>query len=161
MSTTTYGDPLPRMAPGLGWAGIWLGLALGGFFDGIMLHQVLQWHHMLSAADNPDLTGLRLNIIADGLFHAATWMLALLGLIQLWRARYDLADLRRPTPFVGAILAGAGLFNLLEGTINHHLLGLHHVNETVPPSQWWAWDLAFLASGAALLTLGWWMARRL
>lgn len=148
------------MAPGLAWAGIWLGLALGGFFDGIVLHQILQWHHMLSAADNPDLTGLRLNIIADGLFHAATWLIAVLGLIQLWRARDDLAELRRPTPFIGAILAGAGLFNLLEGAINHHLLGLHHVNETVPPSQWWIWDLAFLASGAALLALGWRMARR-
>ncbi|TIP73091.1 MAG: DUF2243 domain-containing protein, partial [Mesorhizobium sp.] len=27
-------------------AGILLGLGLGGFFDGIVLHQLLQWHHM-------------------------------------------------------------------------------------------------------------------
>jgi uncharacterized membrane protein len=25
-----------------------LGIGLGGFFDGIVLHQILQWHHMLS-----------------------------------------------------------------------------------------------------------------
>jgi uncharacterized membrane protein len=25
-----------------------LGFAFGGFFDGILLHQVLQWHHLLS-----------------------------------------------------------------------------------------------------------------
>jgi uncharacterized membrane protein len=29
-------------------SGILFGLGLGGFFDGIVLHQVLQWHHMLS-----------------------------------------------------------------------------------------------------------------
>lgn len=146
---------------GLLWAGLWLGLSLGGFVDGILFHQILQWHHMLSAADNPALQGHRLNLVADGLFHAATWLLAVLGLAQLWRARDDLAELRHPGPFIGAILAGAGLFNLLEGLVNHHLLGLHHVNETAPPGQWWAWDLAFLASGAALLALGWRLLRRL
>jgi uncharacterized membrane protein len=26
--------------------GILLGVGLGGFVDGILLHQVLQWHHM-------------------------------------------------------------------------------------------------------------------
>lgn len=26
-------------------AGILFGLGLGGFFDGIVLHQILQWHH--------------------------------------------------------------------------------------------------------------------
>jgi len=35
--------PIPLIA-----AGIFLGLGLGGFVDGILLHQILQWHHMLS-----------------------------------------------------------------------------------------------------------------
>ena len=35
--------------PELKWAGLFTGMALGGFFDGILLHQVLQWHHLLSA----------------------------------------------------------------------------------------------------------------
>ena len=48
------------------------------------------------------------------------------------------------------MLTGFGIFNLVEGIIDHHLLGLHHVNETVPPEQWLWWDLAFLASGAAI-----------
>ena len=34
-------------------AGILFGLGLGGFFDGIVLHQVLQWHHMLTSAGYP------------------------------------------------------------------------------------------------------------
>jgi Predicted membrane protein (DUF2243) len=29
-------------------AGILLDLGLGGFFDGIVLHQILQWHHMVT-----------------------------------------------------------------------------------------------------------------
>ena len=29
--------------------GILLGIGLGGFVDGIVLHQILQWHHMLSS----------------------------------------------------------------------------------------------------------------
>ena len=29
-------------------AGGLFGLGLGGFFDDIVMHQVLQWHHMLS-----------------------------------------------------------------------------------------------------------------
>jgi len=36
---------------------IFLGIGLGGFFDGIVLHQILQWHHMLtSTRDYPATT---------------------------------------------------------------------------------------------------------
>jgi uncharacterized membrane protein len=28
-------------------------LGLRGFFDGIVLHQILQWRHMLTSADYP------------------------------------------------------------------------------------------------------------
>jgi uncharacterized membrane protein len=34
-------------------AGILFGLGLGGFFDGIVLHQILQWHHMVTNAGYP------------------------------------------------------------------------------------------------------------
>jgi uncharacterized membrane protein len=35
---------------------------MGGFFDGIVLHQILQWHHMLSSAHPADsLAALQLN----------------------------------------------------------------------------------------------------
>jgi len=29
-------------------SGLLYGLGLGGFIDGIVLHQILQWHHMVS-----------------------------------------------------------------------------------------------------------------
>ena len=35
-------------------AGILLGAGLGGFVDGILLHQILQWHNMLSGQLPPD-----------------------------------------------------------------------------------------------------------
>ena len=68
-------------------AGILLGLGLGGFFDGIVLHQVLQWHHMVTSAGYPpdSVDNLELNTLLDGLFHAATWLFTVAGLFILWR----------------------------------------------------------------------------
>jgi uncharacterized membrane protein len=68
-------------------AGILFGLSLGGFFDGIVLHQVLQWHHMLTSAGYPadSVSKLEINTLADGLFHASICLFVLLGLVVLWR----------------------------------------------------------------------------
>ena len=54
---------------------------------------------------------------------------------------------------------GFGIFNLVEGLVDHHLLGIHHVNETVAPDQWIYWDLAFLAWGALMLLIGWFLLK--
>jgi len=43
----------------------------------------------------------------------------------------------------------------LSGIVDHHLLGIHHVNETVPRDQWIYWDVGFLIWGAAMLVIGW------
>ena len=58
------------------------------------------------------------------------------------------------------MLSGFGLFNLIEGVIDHHLLGIHHVNETVDRSAWFYWDIGFLIWGAVMLAAGWTMIRR-
>jgi uncharacterized membrane protein len=55
---------------------------------------------------------------------------------------------------------GWGIFNVVEGIVSHHLLGLHHVNETVPQAQWLLWDLAFLVWGAAMIVGGAYLVRR-
>ena len=55
---------------------------------------------------------------------------------------------------------GFGAFNLLEGLIDHQLLGIHHVNETVPREQWIYWDISFLIWGAAMLLCGWLLLQR-
>ena len=142
-------------------AGIFFGLGLGGFFDGIVLHQILQWHHMLTSAGYPadNLENLEINVVWDGIFHASTYIFTAIGLVLLWRAarKQHIRWAGRLLP--GAVLMGFGIFNLVEGAINHHLLGLHHVNETVPREQWVYWDIGFLVWGAAMLILGWWLVR--
>ena len=139
-------------------AGILLGLGLGGFFDGIVFHQILQWHHMLTSTGNypaNTVAGLEVNTLWDGLFHASTYIFVVAGLLILWSAA-----LKGPLPwstraFMGTLLMGWGIFNLVEGIIDHHLLGIHHVNETVPQSQWIYWDIGFLVWGATMLLGGW------
>lgn len=138
-------------------AGVALGLGLGGFFDGIVLHQILQWHHLLTSAGYPptSVQNLELNTLADGLFHVATYGFTVVGLALLWRA-----GRRQEVPWsarvlLGGMLTGWGAFNLVEGVIDHHLLEIHHVNETVPPEQWIVWDVGFLLWGAVMLLIGW------
>ena len=139
-------------------AGIILGLGLGGFFDGIVLHQILQWHHMLSSVRPlTTISNIDVNTIWDGLFHAFDWLMTVIGVVLLWRA-----GRRQDVPwssniYFGSILMGAGLFNLVEGVIDHHILGIHHVK---PGSHQLAWDLGFLAVGALLVVVGWVMVQK-
>jgi uncharacterized membrane protein len=142
-------------------AGIFFGLGLGGFFDGIVLHQILQWHHMLTSAGYPPDTigNLAINTFWDGIFHAGTYLFVITGLTILWRAARKQHVRWSGAALPAAILIGFGLFNLVEGGVNHHLLGLHHVNEMVPQEQWIYWDIAFLVWGALMLAGGWLLLR--
>jgi uncharacterized membrane protein len=142
-------------------AGIFFGLGLGGFFDGIVLHQLLQWHHMVTDAGYPpdSLENLKINTFWDGLFHALTYVFVAIGLGLLWRAARRTHLRWSSKLLLGTLLIGFGLFNLVEGVVNHQLLGLHHVNETVPREQWIYWDVGFLIWGAAMLIAGWLLLR--
>jgi len=137
-----------------------LGIGLGGFADGIALHQLLQWHHLLtSTGDHPMTTvaGLEANTLADGLFHVATWLCVLAGSTLAWRA-WRTGRLAPPwRAHLGLLLAGWGAFNLVEGLVDHHLLAIHHVRDDLGGPL--GWDLAFLALGAVLLAAGWALAR--
>src|SRR3954454_20237148 len=70
-----------------------MGLGFGGFIDGILLHQILQWHHMLTATEGHPMTtvaGLEANTLVDGLFHVATWILVAVGswlMLRAWQER--------------------------------------------------------------------------
>ena len=143
-------------------AGVLFGLGLGGFFDGIILHQVLQWHHMLTSAGYPadNVHNLEVNTLWDGFFHLSTYLLVLLGLIMLWRAAHRTHVRWSGKLLAGTMLMGFGLFNVIEGLIDHHLLGIHHVNETVLPDQWIYWDIGFLVWGALMLLWGWRLMRQ-
>ncbi len=135
-------------------AGILLGAGLGGFVDGIVFHQILQWHHMLSTLVPANtLVNVKVNMFWDGIFHAAVWCMTALGLGLLWRAgaRRDISWSGRT--FSGSLMLGWGLFQVVEGLIDHQVLGIHHVNEVSDPKA--LWDLFFLAFGSGLLLGGW------
>ena len=141
-------------------SGILLGLGLGGFVDGILLHQIVHWHNMGSAVVPPTtLEAMQQNMRWDGFFHAATWLLTLIGLYWL------LADARRgralpsARAFTGLLVLGWGWFNLVEGIVDHEILGIHHVRDLpthVPLYDW----LFLLIGGVGFLVLGWAMARQ-
>lgn len=98
---------------------------------------------------------LRLNTLGDGLFHAGTYVCVAIGLALLWRATSHAHATWPTSALIGSMLMGFGGFNLVEGVVNHNLLGLHHVNELVPREQWIYWDVAFLVWGLAMLIGGW------
>jgi uncharacterized membrane protein len=134
-------------------AGVMLGAGLGAFVDGIVLHELLQWHHMLSSTVPPvDLFSLKLNMLWDGIFHAFAWLMTVGGLAWLWRAVGRAPLARRNEVFVGALAGGWGLFNVVEGLIDHQLLGIHHVH---PGAGQLAWDVGFVVFGALLCGIGW------
>ena len=134
-------------------AGILLGLGQAGFFDGIVFHQLLQWHHMFTNIESTDtVSGLELNTLGDGLFHLVDWLFTLAGLVVLWLAAIrDKVELSTPV-FIGAFCIGAGLFNVVEGILSHHLLQIHHVK---PGAHQLAYDLGFIGAGLLAIVIGW------
>ena len=154
-------SPTPRVSsspPRL--PGFLIGIGLGGFVDGIVLHQILQWHHLLTdTGEHPATTvsGLEANTLADGFFHLATWVVVAIGIVVTVRAwqRRELAPPWRMQ--IGMALAGWGAFNLVEGLIDHQILGIHHVRDDLGGPI--GWDLAFLALGAIQVLGGLALAR--
>jgi uncharacterized membrane protein len=109
---------------------------------------------LTSTGDHPMTTvaGLEANTLADGLFHLATWICVAAGSALLYTAWRGGRLAPPPRAHLGLLLAGWGLFNLLEGLIDHQLLGVHHVRDDLGGPI--GWDLGFLALGAALLFAG-------
>ena len=127
-------------------SGIIIGAGMGGFVDGILLHQIAHWHNMGSAVVAPvTLETMRQNMMWDGWFHAAVWVCTLLGIY--WLLNDARRGTRLPTPkaFTGLLITGWGLFNLVEGLMDHHVLGLHHVRDI--PTHVPLYDWLFLAVG--------------
>jgi uncharacterized membrane protein len=139
-------------------AGILIGIGMGGFVDGIVLHQIAQWHHMLSNVVPPHtMDTMRVNMTWDGLFHALTWVITLVGILRLRSAAYARDPIPPPRAFAGQLILGWGIFNLVEGVIDHQILGIHNVRE-VP--NYTAYNLTFLTVGGVLFILiGWWLMR--
>jgi uncharacterized membrane protein len=138
-------------------AGVLLGMGFAGFFDGIVLHQLLQWHHMVSSIRPTDsVEDLEANTFWDGVFLIGATSLTSVGIILLWLAHRSHQLAYSTKTLVGSFLFGIGAFNCIEGLIDHHLLGIHHVKSG---SNQLVWDLGFLALNACIAGLGLFLLR--
>ncbi len=116
-------------------SGILIGVALSGFFDGILLHQILQWHHLLSLVPGAFYQDPRVQVAADGVFHALMYGLAILGGVLLWRG----PDRRRSSDSAlwRSVALGFGGWNIFDIVVFHWVLGWHHVRlDTDVPIAW-------------------------
>lgn len=136
-----------------------LGIGIGGFIDGIVLHQILQWHEMLSNKIPPtNYLGKTVNMFWDGIFHAFTLLVVLVGIVLLWKLLQRTNVNRSGYLFSGGLLTGWGLFNLVEGVIDHQLLKLHNVREIAVNKD--VWNYGFLGFSLLLLIVGYNLSRR-
>ncbi|MDB5591216.1 DUF2243 domain-containing protein [Enterovirga sp.] len=143
----------PNLAAGI------LGFALGGFIDGILLHQVLQWHHLLSLVEGDALRDIRVQILADGLFHVLMYGIAILGLWLLWRARGRITGQAADLRLVASALLGFGIWQVVDVAGFHWLAGIHRIRVDVPNPL--VWDIGWLVVFAVpSLAAGWWLMRR-
>src|SRR5690606_21312861 len=104
------------------------------------LHQIFQWHNMGSAVVPPaTMQAMKQNMAWDGWFHLAVWIITLAGVAFLFHDAREGRPLPGGVAFTGQLLLGWGVFNLVEGIVDHHLLGLHHVRDLpvhVPVYDW-------------------------
>ena len=130
------------------WAAGVIGFALGGFIDGILLHQVLQWHHLLSLVEGESLRDIRTQILADGLFH-----------VLMWRAREGVTGRAADRALIGAALLGFGIWQIVDVVGFHWILVIHRIRVGVPNPL--LWDLGWLVLFAVpSLAAAWLILRR-
>ena len=139
------------------WPGGVLGFAMGGFFDGILLHQILQWHHLFSSVNSGWLRNLRDQILFDGVFHLLMYALLLAGFAGLWRQLGSGAN--RPAQHVGAaFFIGFGLWHIVDAVLSHWVLGIHRIRPDSDNPLFW--DMVFLGLGLACVAGGWHFSKK-
>lgn len=131
------------------WSGILFGLGMVAFIDEVVFHQLLHWHHFY------DKSTTSVGLISDGLFHAFSWFATVASLFMV-------ADLRRRgfwqrKRWVGAVLLGAGVFQLYDGIVQHKFLGLHQIRYNV---EIFYYDLIWNVIATSLIILGLIILRR-
>lgn len=136
-----------------------LGIGLGGFIDGILLHQILQWHEMLSYRIPPiSVVAKSVNMFWDGIFHAFTLMATVTGIIMFWKSMRRKDTNKSGFLLAGGMMKGWAIFNIVEGLIDHHLLKLHNVKEFSNSPE--GWNFGFLGISVVLLIAGILTSRR-
>lgn len=124
-------------------SGVLVGIAVAGFVDETLFHQILHWHHFY------DKSTPAWGLVSDGIFHACTWFAVVIGLIMF-------ADLRRKYTWSkhrwwGGWLLGLGGFQLYDGTIQHKWWGLHQIRYHVTI---WPYDTVWNVLAAIMILIG-------
>ncbi|MFB5192396.1 DUF2243 domain-containing protein [Alicyclobacillus fastidiosus] len=122
------------------------GFGLIAMIDGIVFHQLLQWHSTYMWHPNRFV-----QIFSDGVLHAIATAFVVLGAIVLWNSNPTSTSAKNTTLWSGLFLGG-GSFNLLDGVFSHHILGIHHVRPGDPNQV--TYDLAFDLSAILMLLVG-------
>jgi len=149
--------PSPDFTRKYEWAGYALGFGLGGFFDGILLHQVLQWHHLLSGIEEAR-QDIRVLILADGAFHVLMYVVTGIGLWLLWRGRQEFSAPGADRRLFANALIGFGFWHVLDSVLSHWILGIHRIRMDVDDPLFW--DLLWFGLfGIVPLLLGWFVRR--
>lgn len=105
-----------------------LGFGFGGLLDVLVFHFVLQWHHLLSTLYAPTtVRGLRTNVYFDGVFSLVMVGLTVAGGVILFRVLNRSDRPYSPARVFGSVLVGMGLFNVLDGVVDHYVLHIHDV----------------------------------
>jgi uncharacterized membrane protein len=136
-------QPLLFVRANRSWAagGLLVGISLGGLFDGILLHQVLQWHHLLSLVESQSVQDIRTQIMADGLFHVLMYVLACFGLLLLWRANRSHLQ-ARASALLGITLLGFGIWQFVDVILFHWIIRIHRIRVEVDNPL--AWDVGWI-----------------
>ncbi|WP_192498425.1 DUF2243 domain-containing protein [Halorussus halophilus] len=102
------------------------GFGFSGLVDVLVLHHVLQWHHLVSGIYSMDtLSGLRTNILADGIFSIGMVTIMSVGAGLLWQSKRRTYAPLAVKPLAGAAIIGLGVFDVFDAVVDHALLGLH------------------------------------
>jgi uncharacterized membrane protein len=139
-------------------AAVLIGVGLGGLADCIVLQHILQRHLMLSAVLPPaTVDAFRANLRWGGVFEAVCWTATAAGVASFFRAARNRMPVPSPRLFTGYLLIGWGVLNMVEGLLDHEILGIHHVVEGPRPILG---DLLFLAiGGVAFIVIGSYLIR--
>lgn len=136
-------------------AGMLLGGSSAGFCDGIIFHQILQTHSMI-ANKLPLITvvNVEVNMFWDGVFHLLTLATTWLGIVYLWQTLNNKDHHYPAIIFFGSFFLGAGIFNLIEGIIDHNYLQLHHVLQNSRMTVQYYSDIIFIIIALLLIAIG-------
>lgn len=105
------------------------------------------------------LQDIRVQMLADGLFHVLMYFIAAWALYLLWKARADYSAPGADRTLWAQALIGFGVWHIVDSFFSHWITGIHRIRVDSPDPLFW--DLLWFAVfGVLPAAIGWWMHRR-